>query len=35
MELMRDIEGGFLGDKEYFKPLVDSVSNMNVRCLQP
>ncbi|MEW5319329.1 MAG: hypothetical protein WDW38_010488 [Sanguina aurantia] len=29
-EVMRDIEGGMFGDKEYFKPLVDSVSNMKV-----
>jgi starch phosphorylase len=29
-ELMADIEGGMFGDKEYFKPLVDSVNNMNV-----
>jgi starch phosphorylase len=30
-ELMRDIEGGMFGDKDYFKPLVDSVNNMKVR----
>ncbi|GFR50336.1 hypothetical protein Agub_g12544 [Astrephomene gubernaculifera] len=29
-EIMRDIEGGMFGDKEYFKPLVDSVNNMKV-----
>lgn len=29
-ELMADIEGGMFGDKEYFKPLVDSVHNMKV-----
>ncbi|GLC52978.1 Transcription factor [Pleodorina starrii] len=29
-ELMRDIEGGMFGDKDYFKPLVDSVNNMKV-----
>jgi starch phosphorylase len=29
-ELMADIEGGMFGDKEYFKPLVDSISNMKV-----
>jgi starch phosphorylase len=28
--IMADIEGGMFGDKEYFKPLVDSVSNMKV-----
>ena len=27
---MSDIENGMFGDKEYFKPLVDSVSNMKV-----
>jgi starch phosphorylase len=27
---MKDIVGGMFGDKEYFKPLVDSVSNMKV-----
>lgn len=27
-ELMKDIEGGMFGDKDYFKPLVDSVNNM-------
>jgi starch phosphorylase len=27
---MSDIEGGMFGDKEYFKPLVDSISNMKV-----
>lgn len=27
---MKDIEGGMFGDKEYFKPLVDSISNMKV-----
>jgi starch phosphorylase len=27
---MADIEGGMFGDKEYFKPLVDSISNMKV-----
>jgi glucan phosphorylase len=27
---MADIEGGMFGDKEYFKPLVDSISNMSV-----
>lgn len=27
---MADIEGGMFGDKEYFKPLVDSINNMNV-----
>ncbi len=27
---MADIEGGMFGDKEYFKPLVDSISNMTV-----
>lgn len=30
-EIMADIEGGAFGDKDYFKPLVDSVSNMKVR----
>lgn len=36
-EIMRDIEGGMFGDKEYFKPLVDSVSNMKVstQAVQP
>uniref|UniRef100_A0A383VH92 Alpha-1,4 glucan phosphorylase n=1 Tax=Tetradesmus obliquus TaxID=3088 RepID=A0A383VH92_TETOB len=29
-EIMADIEGGMFGDKEYFKPLVDSISNMKV-----
>lgn len=29
-EIMSDIEGGMFGDKEYFKPLVDSISNMKV-----
>eukprot|EP00878_Enallax_costatus_P000865 GHUV01000991.1.p1 GENE.GHUV01000991.1~~GHUV01000991.1.p1 ORF type:complete len:874 (+),score=316.12 GHUV01000991.1:204-2825(+) len=29
-EIMRDIENGMFGDKEYFKPLVDSISNMKV-----
>ncbi|KAG2434907.1 hypothetical protein HYH02_012105 [Chlamydomonas schloesseri] len=29
-ELMKDIEGGMFGDKDYFKPLVDSVNNMKV-----
>ncbi|KXZ54777.1 hypothetical protein GPECTOR_4g847 [Gonium pectorale] len=29
-ELMRDIENGMFGDKDYFKPLVDSVNNMKV-----
>ena len=29
-ELMQDIEDGMFGDKEYFKPLVDSVNNMKV-----
>jgi hypothetical protein len=29
--IMADIEGGMFGDKDYFKPLVDSVSNMKVR----
>eukprot|EP01025_Chloroclados_australasicus_P032602 TRINITY_DN33029_c0_g1_i7.p1 TRINITY_DN33029_c0_g1~~TRINITY_DN33029_c0_g1_i7.p1 ORF type:complete len:458 (-),score=71.98 TRINITY_DN33029_c0_g1_i7:346-1587(-) len=29
-EIMADIEGGMFGDKEYFKPLVDSVNNMKV-----
>jgi starch phosphorylase len=29
-EIMRDIETGMFGDKDYFKPLVDSISNMNV-----
>jgi starch phosphorylase len=29
-EIMKDIVGGMFGDKEYFKPLVDSVSNMKV-----
>jgi len=29
-ELMADIEGGMFGDKDYFKPLVDSISNMKV-----
>ena len=29
-EIMSDIEKGMFGDKEYFKPLVDSVSNMQV-----
>jgi starch phosphorylase len=28
--IMADIEGGMFGDKEYFKPLVDSISNMKV-----
>ncbi len=28
---MSDIEGGMFGDKDYFKPLVDSVNNMKVR----
>ncbi|KAJ9506352.1 hypothetical protein QJQ45_004972 [Haematococcus lacustris] len=32
-ELMADIEGGMFGDKEYFKPLVDSVHNMKVSSL--
>lgn len=27
---MKDIETGMFGDKEYFKPLVDSISNMKV-----
>jgi len=27
---MADIEGGMFGDVQYFKPLVDSVNNMNV-----
>lgn len=27
---MADIERGMFGDKEYFKPLVDSISNMKV-----
>jgi starch phosphorylase len=27
---MADIEGGMFGDKDYFKPLVDSVNNMKV-----
>ena len=30
-EIMSDIENGMFGDKEYFKPLVDSISNMKVR----
>lgn len=29
-EIMADIEGGVFGDKDYFKPLVDSISNMKV-----
>ncbi len=29
---MRDIESGMFGDREYFKPLVDSVHNMKVHC---
>ena len=29
-EIMSDIENGMFGDKEYFKPMVDSVSNMKV-----
>ncbi|KAI8467049.1 MAG: starch phosphorylase [Monoraphidium minutum] len=29
-ELMKDIEEGMFGDKDYFKPLVDSISNMKV-----
>lgn len=29
-EIMADIEGGMFGDKDYFKPLVDSISNMKV-----
>jgi len=29
-EIMTDIETGMFGDKEYFKPLVDSISNMKV-----
>eukprot|EP00877_Chromochloris_zofingiensis_P003336 jgi/Chrzof1/13002/Cz07g16020.t1 len=29
-EIMKDIETGMFGDKEYFKPLVDSISNMKV-----
>jgi len=29
-EIMSDIENGMFGDKEYFKPLVDSISNMKV-----
>jgi hypothetical protein len=29
-ELMKDIEDGMFGDKDYFKPLVDSISNMKV-----
>jgi starch phosphorylase len=29
-EIMADIAGGMFGDKEYFKPLVDSISNMKV-----
>ncbi|KAG1660964.1 hypothetical protein FOA52_005589 [Chlamydomonas sp. UWO 241] len=29
-EIMKDIEGGMFGDKEYFKPMVDSVNNMDV-----
>lgn len=32
-ELMRDIESGMFGDKDFFKPLVDSVHNMKVRAL--
>jgi hypothetical protein len=28
--LMADIEGGMFGDKDYFKPLVDAIHNMNV-----
>lgn len=28
--IMADIEGGMFGDKEYFKPLVESISNMKV-----
>ena len=27
---MKDIANGMFGDKEYFKPLVDSISNMDV-----
>ena len=30
-EIMADIEGGMFGDKDYFKPMVDSVNNMKVR----
>jgi len=30
IEIMKDIEGGMFGDKDYFKPLVDSISNMSV-----
>mmetsp|Transcript_11859 Transcript_11859/g.25461 ORF Transcript_11859/g.25461 Transcript_11859/m.25461 type:complete len:871 (-) Transcript_11859:450-3062(-) len=29
-EIMADIEAGMFGDKDYFKPLVDSVHNMKV-----
>ena len=29
-EILADIEAGAFGDKEYFKPLVDSIANMNV-----
>ncbi len=29
-EIMADIAGGMFRDKEYFKPLVDSISNMKV-----
>uniref|UniRef100_A0A7R9VNV1 Alpha-1,4 glucan phosphorylase n=1 Tax=Chlamydomonas euryale TaxID=1486919 RepID=A0A7R9VNV1_9CHLO len=29
-EIMKDIEGGMFGDAEYFKPMVDSVNNMDV-----
>ncbi|KIY93089.1 starch phosphorylase, partial [Monoraphidium neglectum] len=29
-EIMADIESGVFGDKDYFKPLVDSISNMKV-----
>lgn len=28
-EIMKDIEGGMFGDKEYFKPLVDSINDMS------
>jgi hypothetical protein len=30
-EIMADVAGGMFGDADYFKPLVDSISNMKVR----
>jgi Carbohydrate phosphorylase len=29
-KIMKQIEGGDFGDKEYFKPLVDSINDMSV-----